>query len=105
VVLIPKTPEFPDGQRGHCMDTTMRVSPAGCSRLPRYSVGGQYQGPGRIPYMDAIANGSAPPQRPSTSASSSEIASRLSAAAIDADEGIVKQMLANLLRGQVRRSD
>lgn len=55
--------------------------------------------------MDAIVNVSAAPQRPSTNASSSEIASRLSTAAIDADEGIVKQMLANLLRGQVRRSD
>src|ERR1700694_6327836 len=55
--------------------------------------------------MDAIVNVSAAPQRRSTSASSSEIASRLSAAAIDADEGIVKQMLANLLLGQVRRSD
>jgi diguanylate cyclase (GGDEF)-like protein len=58
--------------------------------------------------MDAIVNVSAAPQCPSTCASSSEIASRPSTAAIDAidaDEGIVKQMLANLLLGQVRRSD
>jgi len=55
--------------------------------------------------MGAIVNVSAAPQRPTTNASSGEIASRLSAAAIDADEGTVKQMLANLLLGQVRRSD
>src|SRR5258705_266996 len=54
---------------------------------------------------DAIVIVSAAPQRPTTNASSGEIASRLSAAAIDADEGTVKQMLANLLLGQVRRSD
>ena len=55
--------------------------------------------------MGAIANDSAAPQRPATNASSTEIASRLSAAAIDADESIAKQMLATLLRGHVRRSD
>jgi diguanylate cyclase (GGDEF)-like protein len=59
--------------------------------------------------MDAIANVSAAPQRASTYAStyasSTEIASQLSAAAIDADEGIAKQMLATLLRSQLRRSD
>ena len=55
--------------------------------------------------MDAIVNVSAASQRPAINASSSEIADRLSAAAIDADEGTVKQMLANLLLGQVRRSD
>jgi diguanylate cyclase (GGDEF)-like protein len=55
--------------------------------------------------MDAIANVSAAPQLASTNASSTEIASQLTAAAIDADEGRVKQMLANLLRGQPRRSD
>jgi diguanylate cyclase (GGDEF)-like protein len=55
--------------------------------------------------MDAIANVSAAPQRASTNASSTEIASQLSAAAIDADEGIAKQMLATLLRSQLRRSD
>ena len=55
--------------------------------------------------MDAIANVSAAPQHPSTNASSSEIASQLSAAAIDADEGIVEQMLITLLRCQPRRSD
>ena len=55
--------------------------------------------------MDAIANVSAAPQRASTNASSTEIASQLSAAAIDADEGIAKQMLATLLRGRLRRSD
>jgi diguanylate cyclase (GGDEF)-like protein len=54
--------------------------------------------------MDAIANVSAAPQR-ATNASSTEIASQLSAAAIDADEGIAKQMLATLLRSQLRRSD
>jgi diguanylate cyclase (GGDEF)-like protein len=55
--------------------------------------------------MDAIANVSAAPQLASTNASSTEIASQLSAAAIDADEGIAKQMLASLLRSQLRRSD
>jgi diguanylate cyclase (GGDEF)-like protein len=55
--------------------------------------------------MDAIANVSAAPQRALTNASSTEIACQLTAAAIDADEGRVKQMLANLLRGQPRRSD
>jgi len=55
--------------------------------------------------MDAIANVSAAPQHPATNASSSEIASQLSAAAIDADEGIVEQMLMTLLRCQPRRSD
>jgi len=54
--------------------------------------------------MGAIANDSAAPQRP-TNASSTEIAKRLSAAAIDADESIARQMLATLLRGHVRRSD
>jgi diguanylate cyclase (GGDEF)-like protein len=73
--------------------------------LPRYSVRGQYQCPWENPHMDAIANVSAAPQRPATNASSTEIASQLSAAAIDADEGIVKQMLATLLCGHVRRSD
>ena len=55
--------------------------------------------------MGAIVNVSAAPQRPATNASSTEIARKLSAAAIDADERIAKQMLATLLRGQVRRSD
>ena len=55
--------------------------------------------------MDAIANVSAAPQRASTNASSIEIASQLSAAAIDADEGIAKQMLATLLGCQFPRSD
>jgi len=55
--------------------------------------------------MDAIANVSAAPQRTATNASSTEIASQLSAAAIDADERIAKQMLATLLRCQLRRSD
>jgi diguanylate cyclase (GGDEF)-like protein len=54
--------------------------------------------------MDAIADVSAPPQ-PAENGSSSEIASQLSAVAIDADEGMVKQMLATLLRCQLRRSD
>jgi len=35
-------PEFPDGQTGHCLDTTMGALPAGRLRLPRYSIrGGQ----------------------------------------------------------------
>ena len=55
--------------------------------------------------MDAIANVSAAPQRASTNASSTEIASQLTAAAIDADESRVKQMLANLLRYQLQRPD
>ena len=54
--------------------------------------------------MDAIADVSAALQ-PSRNASSSEIASQLSAVAIDADEGMVRQMLATLLRCQLRRSD
>jgi diguanylate cyclase (GGDEF)-like protein len=56
------------------------------------------------PYMNAIADVSAPLQ-PAKNGSSSEIASQLSAVAIDADEGMVKQMLATLLRCQLRRSD
>src|SRR3979490_786090 len=68
------------------------------------SVGHTNARAGRIPHMDAIANVSAALQ-PATNASSTEIASQLSAAAIDADEGIAKQMLATLLRSQVRRSD
>jgi diguanylate cyclase (GGDEF)-like protein len=55
-------------------------------------------------YMKAIADASAPPQ-PAKNGSSSEIAHQLSAVAIDADEGMVKQMLATLLRCQLRRSD
>lgn len=55
--------------------------------------------------MGAIANDSAALQRPATNASSTEIASRLGAAAIDADESMAKQMLATLLRGHIRRSD
>ena len=54
--------------------------------------------------MNAIADASAPPQ-PAINGSSSEIARQLSAVAIDADEGMVKQMLATLLRCQLRRSD
>jgi diguanylate cyclase (GGDEF)-like protein len=54
--------------------------------------------------MDAIAEVSAPPQ-PAKNGSSSEIASQLSAVAIDADEGMLKEMLATLLRCQLRRSD
>jgi len=54
--------------------------------------------------MNAIADASAPPQ-PAKNGSSSEIARQLSAVAIDADEGMVKQMLATLLRCQLRRSD
>src|SRR5256885_2383746 len=60
--------------------------------------------PRENPSMDAIADVSAALQ-PSTSASSREIASRLSAVAIDADEGMVKQMLATLLSCQLRPSD
>jgi diguanylate cyclase (GGDEF)-like protein len=55
-------------------------------------------------YMDAIADVSAAPQ-PAKNGSSSEVACQLSAVAIDADEGMVKQMLATLLRCQLRRSD
>jgi diguanylate cyclase (GGDEF)-like protein len=55
--------------------------------------------------MQAIANVSAAPQRPSINASSTKIAVELSAVAIDADEGIVKQMLATLLHSQLRRSE
>ena len=55
--------------------------------------------------MDAIADVSAPPQPAKNGSSSSEIASQLSAVAIDGDEGMVKQMLATLLRCQLRRSD
>jgi diguanylate cyclase (GGDEF)-like protein len=54
--------------------------------------------------MDAIAELSAAPQ-PSGNGSSSEIASQLSAVAIDADERMIKQMLTTLLRRQLRRSD
>ncbi len=57
------------------------------------------------PSMDAIANVSAAPQHASTNASSSEIASQLSAAAIDADEDLARQMLTTLLRCQLQRSD
>lgn len=53
--------------------------------------------------MDASADVSAALQ-PSANASSSEIASQLSAAAIDADEGMVKHMLTTLLSCQLRRS-
>ncbi len=60
--------------------------------------------PRENPSIDAIADVSAALQ-PSTSASSREIASRLSAVAIDADEGMVKQMLATLLSCQLRPSD
>jgi len=59
---------------------------------------------GEIRFMNAVADVSAALQ-PSTNASSSEIASQLSAVAIDADEGMVKQMLATLLSCQLRRSD
>src|ERR1700730_13367941 len=69
------------------------------------SAGNTNARPGRIPHMDAIANVSAAPQRASTNASSTEIASQLSAAAIDADAGIAKQMLATLLGCQFPRSD
>jgi len=55
--------------------------------------------------MNAIADASAAPQAKKNGSSSSEIASQLSAVAIDADEGMVKQMLATLLRCQLRRSD
>jgi len=61
--------------------------------------------PRENPYMNAIADASAPPQPAKNGSSSSEIASQLSAVAIDADEGMVKQMLATLLRCQLRRSD
>jgi len=54
--------------------------------------------------MDAIADVSAAPQ-PAKNGSGSEIASQFSAVAIDADEGMLKQMLATLLRCQLRRSD
>jgi len=50
--------------------------------------------------MDASADVSAALQ-PSANASSSEIASQLSAAAIDADEGMVKHMLTTLLSCQL----
>src|SRR5256885_13867393 len=83
----------------------MRVLPAGCWPPSRYSVGGQLRMPaGEIRFMNAVADVSAALQ-PSTNASSSEIASQLSAVAIDADEGMVKQMLATLLSCQLRRSD
>jgi len=87
------------------MDTTMGAFPLGVRvYLAILSVGNNKARPGRIPHMDAIANVSAAPQR-ATNASSIEIASQLSAAAIDADERIAKQMLATLLRSQPRRSD
>src|SRR5205823_1950813 len=83
----------------------MRVLPAGCWPPSRYSVGGRLRMPaGEIRFMNAVADVSAALQ-PSTNASSSEIASQLSAVAIDADEGMVKQMLAPLLSCQLRRSD
>src|SRR5256885_16170530 len=53
--------------------------------------------------MDASADVSAALQ-PSANASSGEFGSRLSAAAIDADEGMVKPMLTTLLSCQLRRS-
>src|SRR3984893_13447790 len=99
-------PEFPDGQTGHRMDPTMGLYPLGVRvYFAILSAGNTNARAGRIPHMDAIANVSAAPQRASTNASSTEIASQLSAAAIDADAGIAKQMLATLLGCQFPRSD
>jgi len=55
--------------------------------------------------MEAIADVSAPRQAAKNGSSSGKIASQFSAVAIDADEDMVKQMLATLLRCQLRRSD
>ena len=55
--------------------------------------------------MGASAKLSAAPQRPKSTDRSAEIASRLSASVIDADERKIKQMFSTLLRSRGRRSD